>query len=274
MPSGKRTYVKRLVTFDGDLEEAFAPMAVTLVLDDELDVSRGDWICGSDRHPQVAHQIDATVVWMHERPLREGAAVLLQQGATRVSARIREIVHRVDPETYGFESAPELGLNEIGLVRVETVRPLVFDRYRDNRQTGSFVLIDPIGNHTLGAGMVERATPQSTTLDATEITPEKRMERYGHRPALIVSDSEPLRRALERALFAKGAVVAFMQTLPSNEHVRQLLASGLIVLGPPNSGMDADRIEAIEQASVTESVQRVFQELARRGVLPAIKEEV
>src|SRR5262249_3500063 len=152
--SGKRTRVKRIVTFDGDLEEAFAPMAVTLVLEDELDIGRGDWICGEKDHPLVAPQFEATVVWMHERPLEPGASVLLQQGAMRVPGRVREIVHRTAPDTYEAEPASQLGLNEIGLVRIETARALVFDEYRENRQTGAFIIIDRIDNFTLGAGMV------------------------------------------------------------------------------------------------------------------------
>jgi sulfate adenylyltransferase large subunit len=157
LPSGKQTRVERIVTFDGDLEEAFAPMAVTLVLEDELDISRGDWICAMDRQPQVASQMEATLVWMHEQPLQPGAGLLLQQGPTLVNARLREIVHRIDPATMAAKPASQLALNEIGLVRLETARPLVFDRYRDNRQTGAFVLIDRLGNTTLAAGMVEQA---------------------------------------------------------------------------------------------------------------------
>ena len=93
------TRVKRIVTFDGDLEEAFAPMAVTLVLEDELDISRGDWICGEQGRPLVAPHLEATLVWMHEQPLVPGVTVLLQHGATRGPARVREIVNRIDPET-------------------------------------------------------------------------------------------------------------------------------------------------------------------------------
>jgi sulfate adenylyltransferase large subunit len=157
LPSGKRSRVKRIVTFDGDLDEAYAPMPVTLVLEDELDISRGDWICAPDRLPQTAAQLEAALVWMHERPLEPGADLILQQGSTQVAARVREIVHRMDPETMTPRPAAQLGLNEIGLVRLETARPIVFDRYRDNRQTGGFILIDRIENATLAAGMVESA---------------------------------------------------------------------------------------------------------------------
>src|SRR5262249_17452231 len=156
LPSGRQTRVKRVGTFEGDLEEAFAPMTVTLVLENELDISRGDWICGHKNPPPVSPQLEATVVWMHERPLEAGASVLLQQGANRFPARVGEIVHRVDPETYEAHPASKLAPNEIGLVRVETARALVFDPYRENRQTGSFILIDRIDNFTLGAGMVEQ----------------------------------------------------------------------------------------------------------------------
>jgi sulfate adenylyltransferase subunit 1 (EFTu-like GTPase family) len=185
MPSRKQSRVKRIVTFEGDLEEAFAPRAVTLVLEDELDVSRGDWICENERQPRVSSQLQATIVWMHEQPLQPRANVLLQQGAMRVPALIKQITHRINPETYEAETASQLALNEIGVVEAETTHPLVIDRYRDNRQTGSFILIDRIDNFTLAAGMVDRVdTPQ---------------------PSLLRQPQDSLRRALERALFTSGA---------------------------------------------------------------------
>jgi sulfate adenylyltransferase large subunit len=185
MPSGKQSRVKRIVTFEGDLEEAFAPMAVTLVLEDELDISRGDWICGVEQPPRMTSQLYATIVWMHEQPLQPGASVLLQQGAMRVPARIKKIVHRINPETYEAEPASQLALNEIAVVEVQATHPLVVDKYRDNRQTGSFILIDRIDNFTLAAGMVDRVQTPQTSL-----------------PRQV---QHSLRRTLEHALFASGA---------------------------------------------------------------------
>jgi sulfate adenylyltransferase large subunit len=277
LPSGKLTRVKRIVTFEGDLEEAFAPMAVTLVLEDELDISRGDWICGEQGQPLVAPHLEATLVWMHEQPLVPGVTVLLQHGATRGPARVIQIVNRTDPETLELQPASQLGLNEIGVVRLETVHALVFDRYRDNRQTGSFVLIDRIHNFTVAAGMLERAVlaspascdETSNKFYAAPVTPAERFERYGHRPAVVVTRSETLRKALERALFARGAGVVALEALPSSLLLRGLLANGLILLAPPApwKPKGVDYIEAPEAESVRESVPTTLRELERRGVL-------
>ena len=282
LPSGMRNRVKRIVTFDGDLEEAFAPMSVTLVLEDELDISRGDWICGEKDPPPVAPRLEATLVWMHERPLEPGASVLLQQGATRVPARIRDIVHRIDPETYEAEPASQLALNEIGMVRVETARALVFDGYRENRQTGAFILIDRIDNFTLGAGMVTQLMLTEPALrhetggefGSAPVTPAERLQRYGHRPAVVISRSEPLLKALERALFAGGAAVALLETLPAKSQLRELLTNGLILLAPFSTAEDlegADWIEAVQSASISESVHLTLKELERVGLFVSRK---
>lgn len=278
LPSGKQSRVKRIVTFEGDLEEAFAPMAVTLVLEDELDISRGDWICEDNDHPLVSPQLEATLVWMHEQPLETGASVLLQQGASRVPARVREIVHRINAETYEAEPASQLALNEIGLVRIETARALVFDAYQENRQTGAFILIDRIDNFTLGAGMVAQMMLSEPALHheaagefhSAPVTPAERFQRYGHRPAVVICRSEPLRNALERALFARGAAVAVLETLPAKPQLRELLMNGLILLAPFSTDGElegADWIEAVETASPQESVSLVLMDLERMGVL-------
>jgi sulfate adenylyltransferase large subunit len=278
LPSGVRSRVKRIVTFDGDLEEAFAPMAITLVLEDERDISRGDWICADTDHPMVAPQLEATLVWMHERPLEPGASVLLQHGATHIPARVREIVHRIDPDTYEAEPAPQLALNEIGLVRLETARALVFDKYRENRQTGSFIVIDRIDNFTLGAGMVTQTVLTGQPLhhktnvefSSAPVTPGERLQRYGHRPRVVISRSQPLRRALERALFAGGAAVAVLEMLPVKTQVQELLANGLILIVPCPTTEEfegADWIEAVEAQSIKESVRLTLRKLVRSGVL-------
>jgi sulfate adenylyltransferase large subunit len=278
LPSGVRSLVKRIVTFEGDLEEAFAPMAVTVVLEDERDISRGDWICADTDPPMVAPLLDATLVWMHERPLEPGTSVLLQHGATPIPAQIREIVHRIDPHTYEAEPASQLALNEIGLVRVGPARAVVFDRYRENRQTGGFIVIDPIDNFTLGAGMVTQTVlPKQTLRHRTDaefssapVTPAERLQRYGHRPAVVISRSQALRSALERALFAGGAAVAVLENVPGKTQIRELLTNGLIVLAPLSTAegvAGADWIEAVEAESIGESVCLTLRELERTGVL-------
>jgi sulfate adenylyltransferase subunit 1 len=219
---------------------------------------------------------------MHERPLESGASVLLQQGATRVPAWIREIVHRIDPETYDAVPTSQLALNEIAMVRVETARPLVFDPYRENRQTGAFILIDRIDNFTLGAGMVTKMTlGEPAVHDAsdgefylTPVSPAERLQRYGHRPAVVVARSPVLRKALERALFGRGAAVAVLEALPAKAQLRELLTNGLILLAPFSTAAElegADWIEAAEAASINESVRLTLRELERAGLLMSRK---
>ncbi len=138
-PSGATTKVARIVTWDGDLEVATAPMSVTLVLADEFDISRGDTLASGPLH--TGRRFAADVVWMDERPMDPNRAYVLKHGTRTVLA----------------EAAGSLGLNQIGLVTVTTARPIVCEPYRDNRTTGSFILIDPATNFTAGAGMIARA---------------------------------------------------------------------------------------------------------------------
>jgi hypothetical protein len=197
-------------------------------------------------------------------------------------ARVLEIVHRIDPDTYEAEPAPQLTLNEIGLVRVETARALVFDGYRENRQTGAFIVIDRLDNFTLGAGMVtqsmlaERTRHYKTDVEfrSAPVTPAERLQRYGHRPAVVISRSPLLRSALERALFAGGAAVAVLETLPGKRQVRELLANGLILLAPFATAEElegTDWVEAVETESISESVRVTLTELERTDVLVSRK---
>jgi sulfate adenylyltransferase large subunit len=275
LPSGKQSRVKRIVTFDGDLEEAFAPMAVNLVLEDELDISRGDWICGQADPPTVGSQFEATLVWMHEHPLGVGEQLLLQHGSTRVTAWVREILHRINPVTYQPDTSSQLALNEIGTVRLETARTLVFDRYAENRQTGSFVLIDPVDNFTLAAGMVERSAAPAPALrlatcgGLAAVAPAERRQQYGHGPAVVVSPSSAVLFALQRALLERRAITVLLQTLPPPALLRDLLANGLIVLAPSASPVDLDGIawiEAVPEGPPKESARAVLREFERRGV--------
>ena len=285
LPSGKQSRIKRIVTFDGDLEEAFAPMAVTLVLEDELDISRGDWICADDRPPMVAPVLEATLVWMHEEPLHPGASVLLQHGAARFPARVLSIAHRIKPDTYDTEPASQLALNEIGLVRLETARALVFDKYRDNRQTGSCILVDRIHNFTLAAGMVERALRQEPAcarhgkdgVEAAPVTPIERLQRYGHRPALVMCPATPFSKALERALFDRGAAVVLLQSAPSSLQLQQLFANGLLVLTPPLPIAELNGIDWIQMKGtnvIAESVRETLRELEARRLLVSREEGI
>ncbi len=155
LPSGARTRIATIDTFDGPVDEAFAPMSVTLLLEDEIDVSRGDLICAVDGAPELAREVEATVCWMTDAPLRAGAKYAIKHATHAARAVIEEIVDRVDVHTLEPDAgAAELGLNDIGRVRLRTSKPLAFDPYARNRATGSFILIDEATNDTVGAGMI------------------------------------------------------------------------------------------------------------------------
>jgi sulfate adenylyltransferase large subunit len=272
LPSGRTTRVARIVTFDGDLEEAFAPMAVTLVLQDELDISRGDWICGEFDPPAVASHIEATVTWMHEHPLGVGERLLLQHGASRVPATVLEIVRRIDPVTFRAQPATQLTLNEVAVLRLETTRRLVFDPYCENRQTGAFILIDPVDNHTLAAGMIRSTAASASPRIGLEIavTPVERAMRYGHEPAVVVSSSARVLFGLQRALFEKGAIATLLRDRPGLELLRDLLANGLIVLMPPCRALEIDGVAWVEcegGGSPRDIVDAALRKLELRGVL-------
>src|SRR5207248_518566 len=132
---------KSIVTWDGELEEAFAPMSVTVCLEDEVDISRGDMLVHPDNAPHAGRRVEATMVWMNEKPLEPHRAYLLKHSTEIVQARVRDIRHRIDINTLGHQRASQLQLNEIGLVSVEAQRQIFFDAYRKNRATGSFILI-------------------------------------------------------------------------------------------------------------------------------------
>jgi len=182
-PSGRSARVNRIVTFDGDLDMAFAPMSVTLTLDDEIDISRGDVL--TVEPALVSQRFEAEVVWMDERPLDPGRVYLLKQGTRMVTAEVNH----------------PLLLNQIGSVQVSTARPLVFDRYADNRGTGSFILIDPGTQFTCGAGMITGVVREATA--AAHAAPLSFAERIAHLARRAASDEEAadaVKQALEEML--------------------------------------------------------------------------
>jgi sulfate adenylyltransferase large subunit len=231
LPSGRTSRVKSIVTWEGELDEAFAPMSVTLCLEDEVDVSRGDMLVHSGNVPHAGRRFEATLVWMNPKPLAPNRPYLIKQASQTAQARVREIRTRIDVNTLAHEPASELALNEIGMVSVEAQRPLFFDAYRRNRGTGSFILIDPITNETLGAGMIQQA--HAATGPAGRVTVAERQSARGHAPlaiALVGGDSE-IAWALERRLFDHGYAVHVIHE-PENlaQAVRTALEAGLVAI--------------------------------------------
>jgi sulfate adenylyltransferase subunit 1 len=160
LPSGLRSRVERIDTFDGPLREATAGRSVTLVLADDLDISRGDLIATAARSPEVTDELDATLCWLSEKPLRPGARVLVKHGAKTVPAIAGELVSRLDEQKLSSVDMPEeLRLNDIGRVRLRTAEPLPVDDYADSRRTGAFLVIDSSDGGTLAAGLVGAPLP-------------------------------------------------------------------------------------------------------------------
>jgi bifunctional enzyme CysN/CysC len=155
LPTGARTRIAAIDTYDGELEEAMAPMSLTLRLEDELDVSRGELICHPHEPPNVAAELIADVCWMTDQPLRRGSRYLLKHTSRQATALVDELEDVVDVHTLERTGPPaELALNDIGRLRLRTSTPLAFDAYAANRRTGSFILIDEATNRTVAAGMI------------------------------------------------------------------------------------------------------------------------
>lgn len=154
LPSGKSSRIKRIVTYDGDLEKAFAPQSVTIVLEDEIDLSRGEMLVKAGDEPNVGHNFKAMMVWMDVEVMDRGKSFFLKHTTNTTRAHVRRVEYKVNVNTMERSAAEALSLNEIGLVDISTTSPLIYDAYSDNRSTGAFILIDPISNFTSAVGMI------------------------------------------------------------------------------------------------------------------------
>ena len=269
LPGGRTSRVKSIVTWDGELPEAFAPMSVTLCLEDEIDVSRGDMLALPANLPHVARRFDATVVWMNQKPLEPNRGYLIKHTTQVTQARVRQIRYRIDVNTLRHEPARTLELNAIGVVAIEAQRPLLFDPYRKNRFTGSFILIDPLTNETMGAGMILQAEAAATA--AGRVTDAERRLARGHAPLVIClpPDGADLAWLLERRLFDHGYLV---HVIAQPENLRQAvhtaLAAGLIAVVAPAGPADWELLrQAVppRQLVRAESVQQGMEAAARHG---------
>ena len=239
LPSGRSSRVKSIVTWDGELEEAFAPMSVTVCLEDEIDISRGDMLVHAAHRPHVGNRLEAKVVWMNEAPLLPHRTYLLKHTTQTVQAQVREVVHRLNINTLAEEPASRLQLNEIGLVSIQANRPLFYDSYSSSRATGGFILIDPATNETLGAGMIVRP---ATRTDHGPVTPAERRARMGHGPFVIrLQDGGfAVARVLERHLFDLGYLVHVVRDpLHLEQALLTAVEAGLVTIlfGPRRAGV-------------------------------------
>jgi bifunctional enzyme CysN/CysC len=205
LPSRKTSRIASIVTYDGELEEAFPPQAVTFTLEDEIDVSRGDMLVRPDDPPLLDTRFTAHIVWMTETPLSSGRQYLIKQTTRTVTGSIPRIHHRIDVNTLEQHSADQLNLNEIGLCDVALNAPIAFDPYAVCKGTGSFIVIDRLTNVTIGAGMIVGRAEESAALH--RVTAEERSARFGQKAVtvwLTGGNRHDAAYALERKLFDLG----------------------------------------------------------------------
>lgn len=229
LPSGKRSTVKEIVTFDGNLEQASAGQAVTLTLNDEIDISRGNMLTHADSAPLISRAVRATVVWMTEQPLVKGKLYNIKVGSQNVPAVVSQINYRVDVNTLAQNTAEQVELNGIADVVVEFDTPIAFDRYADSRYTGAFIFIDRLSNVTIGAGMIEDSVQLSD--QQRPVSAEERAARLGQKPAVLALPACLLSQTetLQRLLLQRGIVSIAHAELSAHE-AALLRGTGITVL--------------------------------------------
>ncbi|MDP3735769.1 MAG: sulfate adenylyltransferase subunit CysN [Hyphomonadaceae bacterium] len=242
--SGKASKVKAIVSADGDLPRATAGDAVTLVIEDEIDASRGDVFAAAEARPEVSNQFTANILWMTEDELTAGHAYLLKIGSQTVQATVTGIRHKIDINTLDKTQGHSLGLNEIGFCNVTTNQPIAFDPYRFIRESGAFILIDRFTNQTVGAGMIEFSLMRATNVHrhAMDVTKATRSLLKGHRPAILWftglsgAGKSTIANLVERRLADMGAHTYSLD----GDNIRQGLNKDL-------GFTDADRVENIRR---------------------------
>lgn len=255
LPSGKASTVKEIVTFDGNLERAFAGQAVTLTLNDEIDVSRGNMLVRADQGvPTISRAVKATVVWMADQPLVLGKLYNIKIGTQTVPAKVIAIHYRTNVNTLEQMQVESLELNAIANVTVEFDALVVFDRYQDSRYTGSFIFIDRLNNVTIAAGMVEESVEWSA--HSNPVTAEDRAARLGQKPASISVSAKALQQAqaLESLLLQQGIVAIAKADLDAAQ-LALLRETGIAVITAVTEGTDA----SFAEDSIEELAERIVQ---------------
>ncbi len=253
LPSGKKTKIKEIVTYDGNLNEAFPPQSVTLTLEDEIDISRGDMLVYPNNQPLVDRHFEAMLVWMNENPMDPSTSFFIKHANNNTKARIDQIQYKVDVNTMEKSKINFFSLNEIGRAVLTTNKPLFFDPYKKNKATGSFVLIDPITNNTVAVGMIigklsqEQLSSQISDKERQQIdrgegliSTEQYQKQYNQKGAtlwftgLFGSGKNECAYILEKQLFNMGAKVVLLDgetsrsglpkelDLPINERMEHL----------------------------------------------------
>jgi bifunctional enzyme CysN/CysC len=242
LPSGKSSKIKTIVTYDGELEQAFPPMAVTLTLEDEIDISRGDMIIGTEKAPAtVADKFKANIVWMAENALVPGRQYIIKLATRNVPGSISMIHHRIDVNTLEHHDASELKLNEIGSCTVSVNAPVVFDPYKTSKSTGAFIIIDRLTNGTVGAGMISGGTGEEIQ---QPVSADERAARFSQTAtAISLSGAAGKETAyqLERKLFDTGHATTILETRDASL-IKAIKNAGLICICV-NGGADLADID-------------------------------
>jgi bifunctional enzyme CysN/CysC len=245
-PSGSESAVARIVTGDGDLEQAVAGQSVTLTMEDEIDISRGDVLSACNDPPAVADQFEATVVWMHEQPMLRGRSYLMKIAGKTVNATVMPLKYKINVNTLEHLAATRLDLNEIGVCALELDRAIAFDPYAENRDTGAFILIDRVSNYTVGAGMLQFALRRSQNVhwQALDVNKAAHAVLKGHRACVLWltgysgAGKSTIANRLEKRLHALGHHTSLLD----GDNVRHGLNRDL-------GFTDADRVENVRRVA-------------------------
>ena len=246
LPANTTSTVARIVTMDGDLDEAIAGQSVTLTLTDEIDASAGDVICGAKDAAEVADQFEAHIVWMHEDAMLPGRPYLIKIGARTVGGSMAQPKYRVDVNTLDHLAATTLELNEIGVCNISLDRPVPFDAYNDNRDTGGFIVIDKLTNNTVGAGLLHFALRRAHNIHWQDVQVNKatRSTANNHEPAVIwlTGLSGAGKSTIANIVEAKLHALGVRTYLLDGDNVRHGLNRDL-------GFTDADRVENIRRVA-------------------------
>ncbi|WP_262689751.1 sulfate adenylyltransferase subunit CysN [Kordiimonas aestuarii] len=212
LPSAETSRVKSIVTYDGDLDEAVAGEAVTITLEDEIDISRGDIIAGKDHPPEVADQFEAKIIWMSGEPMLPGRPYIFKTANKLVPGQVTDLKHKVNVNTMEHTAAKHLDLNEIGVCNISLDRRVAFDPYDTSRDTGAFIIIDRLTNTTVGVGMIDFALRRASNIhwQALDVNKAARAELKHQRPAILWftglsgSGKSTIANIIEKRLFARG----------------------------------------------------------------------
>lgn len=244
LPSAQESTVKSIVTYDGDLDEAVAGEAITLTLNDEIDISRGDVIAGKDHPCEVADQFEAKIIWMAEEQMLPGRPYLFKTANKTVPGLVTDLKHKVNVNTLEHTAAKKLELNEIGICNIALDSRIAFDPYGQNRDTGAFIIIDRITNSTVGVGMIDFALRRASNIhwQALDVDKVARAEMKHQRPAVLWftglsgSGKSTIANIVEKRLFARGRHTYTLD----GDNVRHGLNQDL-------GFTDADRVENIRR---------------------------